>query len=371
MDYALVSIDMKKAPEMARTENIPNGAAPEKPLSFVALLDTFTERLVPRTKAIVEARFGLVTGKMKTLEEIGNEYGITRERVRQILSAAFSSVKQHRDADSFMEASSRIEAALRDRSGIMGIPDLLGVLADGQSKERGALSFFLECLKTVKEERETADRVHVYRFAAFPETEWDVVIARAESVLLKSGEILSENELYGEAKKSGIVPDKKIFFDYLAVASRIEKNTFGLWGFSDSSEISPRGTREKAYLVLKMEGKPLHFKEIAARIDESGLQKKGKKTHPQTVHNELIKDKKFVLVGRGLYALAEWGYSRGTVKEVLDGILRTAGKPMKRSEILDAVFRVRTVKRSTIIINLNASFEKIGKDVYTVRGVGK
>ena len=40
---------------------------------------------------------------------------------------------------------------------------------------------------------------------------------------------------------------------------------------------------------------------------------------------------------------------------------------MTRSEILDEVFRARTVKRSTVIINLNAFFEKIGKDGYTVK----
>ena len=343
------------------------GTASAGPRSFVALLDTFTERLMPRTKAIVESRFGLVTGKPKTLEEIGREYGITRERVRQILASAFSSVKQHRDDESFLEASARIETALRERSGIMGTDELLSQLSGADMHERGALSFFMECLKTVKEEKESGTRIHSYRLANFSETDWEVATGRAESVLSKTGKILSADELYTEAKKSGTVPDKKTFFDYLSVSARIERNTFGSWGFADSSEISPRGTREKAYLVLKMEGKPLHFKEIAARIDGSGLQRKGKKTHPQTVHNELIKDKKFVLVGRGLYALAEWGYSRGTVKEVLDSILRKAGKPMTRSEILDEVFRARTVKRSTVIINLNAFFEKIGKDGYTVK----
>lgn len=371
MYCALVSVDMKKASEPIKNDEAKKGVALREPLSFIALLNTFTERLAPRTKAIVEARFGLATGKTRTLEEIGREYGITRERVRQILASAFSSVKQHRDDASFLEASSRIETALRDHSGIMTVSSLLSTLADTRTKERGALSFFLECVKTIKEERETIRRRHVYKFVSFAEAEWESTVARVEEVLSLSGRILSEDELYREAKKVGVTIDKKIFFDYLAASSRVERNLFGFWGFADSSEISPRGTREKAYLVLKMEGAPLHFKEIATRIDKSGLQKKGKNTHPQTVHNELIKDKKFVLVGRGLYALSEWGYRRGTVREVLEDILRKAGKPLKRDDILDEVFRIRTVKRSTVIINLNAFFEKIGKDAYTIYTVGK
>lgn len=371
MYCALVSVDMKKAPEAIKDEQVGKGVAPQEPLSFIALLNTFTERLAPRTKAIVEARFGLSAGKTRTLEEIGKEYGITRERVRQILASAFSSVKQHRDDASFLEASSRIETALRDHSGIMTVSGLLSELADVRVKERGALAFFLECVKTIKEERETDRRAHIYRFVSFPEAEWESTVTRIEEVLATSGKILSEDELYRGAKRIGVTIDKKTLLDYLSASSRIKKNLFGFWGFSDSSEINPRGTREKAYLVLKMEGAPLHFKEIATRIDKSGLQKRGKSTHPQTVHNELIKDKKFVLVGRGLYALSEWGYRRGTVREVLEDILRKAGKPLKRDDILDEVFRIRTVKRSTVIINLNAFFEKIGKDAYTIYTVGK
>ena len=51
----------------------------------------------------------------------------------------------------------------------------------------------------------------------------------------------------------------------------------------------------------------MHFKEVAEAISKTF----GKKTHYATCHNELIKDSRFVLVGRGMYALAEWGYQAG------------------------------------------------------------
>ena len=152
----------------------------------------------------------------------------------------------------------------------------------------------------------------------------------------------------------------------LSVAREIKQNVGGKGGLSGWSDIKPRGTREKAYLVLKTAGKPLHFREIAELIDTYGLQKK-KHSHPQTVHNELIKDKRFVLVGRGIYALSDWGYKRGTVKEVITEILKSAGSPLSREEVLDRVLEIRQVKKSTVIINLNTFFARIGKNAYTVK----
>jgi hypothetical protein len=109
-----------------------------------------------------------------------------------------------------------------------------------------------------------------------------------------------------------------------------------------------------------------YFREIATLIDSYGLQKK-RQSHPQTVHNELIKDKRFVLVGRGIYALSDWGYKRGTVKEVITDILRAAEKPLSREAVLAQVLEIRQVKKSTVIINLNTFFARIGKNAYTIK----
>jgi hypothetical protein len=335
--------------------------------SFYGALKLFSEAFLPRTSDIVRARFGLSGSKSKTLEDIGKTYGITRERVRQILSGAFASVKQRREDPVFVRVSERIESAVRNRSGIVSVDELFSALSSDSKTEAGSLSFFLECVKSVKEERETKNRVRAYAITGFQFDEWEAVHAMAYEVAQSVENALTEDAYYSKAKKKGIVVNRVTFFGYLSVSSLIRRNPFGRWGLADSNEITPRGTREKAYLVLKMNGSPMHFKEIAKRIDESGLQKRGRATHPQTVHNELIKDKKFVLVGRGLYALSEWGFEKGTVREVIDSVLRNGKVPMAREEIIDAVLQVRTVKRSTIVINLNTFFGKVGKDGYTVK----
>ncbi len=107
----------------------------------------------------------------------------------------------------------------------------------------------------------------------------------------------------------------------------------------------------------------MHFKEVAESIKNLF----SKKAHVATTHNELIKDKRFVLVGRGLYALSEWGYSAGVVKDVLRDILNTHG-PLTREEIIDKVRKERYVKDNTIIVNLQDSsiFKKLPDGNYMI-----
>ena len=71
-----------------------------------------------------------------------------------------------------------------------------------------------------------------------------------------------------------------------------------------------------------------------------------------TTHNELIKDPRFVLIGRGLYALAEWGYAPGVVRDVIRDLIVAEG-PLKKEEVVERVKKARFVKENTIAVNLN------------------
>src|SRR3990167_9605437 len=136
---------------------------------------------------------------------------------------------------------------------------------------------------------------------------------------------------------------------YLAVSKRIGKNVFGEIGLTSWPEIKPRGVRDKSYLVLRRETKPKHFREIAELINASGFS--NRRAHVQTVHNELIKDPRFVLVGRGMYGLSEWGYEPGTVKEVIANLLKKEG-PMHKDDIVARVLSTRLVKPNTILLGI-------------------
>ena len=349
---------------MKKTSNIVAG----KPsFSFVSALTELLQGMPPRSRDILDARFGIVSGEAKTLEEIGQSYHITRERVRQVVEHGLRVIRQKRDHPLFLAGKDAIESALRASDGIAESESLKQILTGGDLREIGALLAFLECLPTVCHEKETKNHKQIYVLSDFSFENWEALHEHAKTVLSKAGKVLEWDEFLKHLKKEH--PDVTVenLRRFLQVSVEVLENVFGQWGLSHWSDVRPRGTREKARLVLKTGGKPLHFREIARLIDEYRLNRTGRKTHPQTVHNELIKDAGFILVGRGIYALSEWGYRKGTVKDVVTDILKRAGQPMTKEAILAEVLKVREVKRSTIAINLNIFFERVGRNLYTVK----
>lgn len=336
--------------------------AKESTFSFREALKSVLNDLTPRAKEIVDLRFGIFTPEPLTLEEIGKKYGITRERVRQILKEALKKAAKRRDQANFRKAEDRIKFTLEQRNGIIRDDEVLELLAGNDRDELGAVHFILNASPEFHEAKEAGELANAWTDSTFEILKWRELKEKAKAYLEVKHEPVNEKELFVGA---GADADRKHFFNYLSVSEEIRSNKFGQWGLRGWEEITPKGTREKAYLVLKQFGKPLYFRKVAELIDKNGLNKRA--TNPQTVHNELIKDKRFVLVGRGIYALAEWGYQRGTVKDILQGILEKSAEPMSKEDVIAKILEVRQVKKSTIVINLNNFFAKVGKDKYTVK----
>ncbi len=87
-----------------------------------------------------------------------------------------------------------------------------------------------------------------------------------------------------------------------------------------------------------------------------------------TVHNELIKDNRFVLVGRGMYALREHGFEPGIARDVIKKILATKG-PLRVDAVVAEVNKQRFFKANTVVINLQNKdyFERLADGKYKVR----
>jgi hypothetical protein len=179
---------------------------------------------------------------------------------------------------------------------------------------------------------------------------------------LKDDEIVSEAELIEEflthvKEVSDKNKDDEMIKRWLNTSKKIKKNPLGEWGRAESANINVKGMRDYAYLVIRRHGSPIHFREVAEQISKLF----GKKAHIATTHNELIKDPRFVLVGRGLYALSDWGYMSGVVRDVINNIIKKHG-PLTKDEIIEKVLKERYVKENTILVNLqNPKFFK--KDV--------
>lgn len=320
-----------------------------------------------RSQEIIFSRWGVFSSHSLTLEEIGKKYQITRERVRQVIREVLKKVKEKKDQAVFREIEEKIILALRNNGGIMEEQKLLSVLVGKQKSEQAAVSFFLECFDSICKNQIKGELKIAYSLPSFEIEKWRNVKNDLILVLKQQAKPLSVEKLFELTKAKSGEFDLSIetFTQYLEISEEIKQNTFGKWGIAKWKEISPKGTREKAYLVLKEVAKPLHFRDIAKKIDQYHLNKK--KTHAQTVHNELIKDKNFVLVGRGIYALVEWGYRSGTVKDVIEEILKKNKAPLSKEEVLEMVLKIRRVKKSTIVINLNNYFAKSKTGTYSIK----
>lgn len=320
--------------------------------------------LPERSREIIKKRFGLGKEKNMTLEAIGAEYGITRERVRQIITDAVKNVIK--DETKFKGAEDAVVFTIEKNNGIIREKNVSEKMGVSGWREINAVKFIAFCSK----------KIHVIEEKGKISPSWTLSkkiledIKKLEKVTLevleKEKKLLEDEEISENLMMELSGLEKKQILAYLDVLLLVQKNKFGRWGRSSWTEVNPKGTREKVYLVLKEEKRPLHFTEIAKLIDKHNLSKG--KVHPQTVHNELIKDDRFVLIGRGIYAMREWGYNEGTIKDVITEILKKAGRPMKKEDILKKVFSEREVKRTTVMINLNNSklFER-KKEYYALK----
>lgn len=309
--------------------------------------------LKDRARFVVVNRFGLEgKGEKRTLESIGQEYGITRERVRQIENFAIKSIRK---SDSFQEARAifdEMKAVIDELGGVVAEEDLLAMLADDEIAQNH-LHFYLvlgdhfEELRENKHfkkrwvtRREVADKVHAIMEDLYGNLSKQDLLTEEEIV----ERILQHEHMADHAEE---LADEDFARRVLGLSKTIQANPLNEWGRHDSPNVTTRGIKDYAYLVMRKNGSPLHFREVAEAIEKTF----GKKAHVATCHNELIKDKRFVLVGRGLYALKQWGYQAGVVREVIQDILTKEG-PLTKDEIIDRVLKERYLKRNTIMVNL-------------------
>ena len=322
-----------------------------------------------RNKDIISRRFGLKTGKKETLESIGKSYGITRERVRQIEEFSVNQLsKVVASTPDFSKYVSSAKEILGGNGGVMREGDLFKAFS-GNDKESVVNASLVFILTLAGEPVRFGENEQYHSFWALNKDSADSFkngISGLVRSFGKGGSPVAYSDLVSFAQTNGISNAKDVVV-YLNISKELGRNVFGQIGLLSWAEVKPKGVRDKAYLVLKKEKKPRHFTEIAQLINSTGFS--SKKANIQTVHNELIKDQRFVLVGRGMYGLSEWGYQPGTVKEVLIDVLKKHSKPLAKAELVAKVLDTRMVKENTILLNLQDSkvFSKRDDGTYVLR----
>ena len=330
-----------------------------KPKAIVKKLLT---SLPERSRTVLEARFGLgASAERVTLESIGKKWGITRERVRQIENHGLATLRKSPAFADAQAAFDELERIIDSLGGIVCEDDLLNFITKDASMQNH-IYFLLVLGDPFKYQKEDDEMRRC----------WYVDPALSEKIqnaLKHLYEGLSDDDLIPEAdmidrflKELQDINDKhrdeEVLKRWLSISKRIGKNPLGEWGPAASPNVKTKGVRDYAYLAVKKHGSPLHFREVSQLIEKMF----NRAAHVATTHNELIKDDRFVLVGRGMYALKEWGYASGVVRDVVRNILKANG-PLTKEQIIEKVLKERHVKPGTGVVNLqNQKYFKRGKD---------
>lgn len=329
-----------------------------------AVDDIVAQILPEREREIISRRFGLY-GPKETLEQVGDMLGITRERVRQLEKSALERLKTLIDENQIPSAAAAeklVIANLAEMGRAARMHDFAVHSIGGPVTviQRSQIAFIAELTPTIYT---MSENDHYYQAAIMTDPSGKKDIKKQIDEIIKTikthGVPISAEELH-----------KSLNYEHpsnitaLASISKKLAELHGLWGLAKWPTVNPKTIRDKIFVILSTTGKPMHFSEIAQAIRDSSFKRRDVTT--QAIHNELIKDKRFVLIGRGIYALDTWGYTRGTVSDIIAGVLKEAGEPLHRDEIVKRVMAKRKVKETTVLLNLQAKpqFQRSAKATY-------
>ncbi|KKT76819.1 MAG: RNA polymerase sigma factor [Candidatus Peregrinibacteria bacterium GW2011_GWA2_44_7] len=339
-------------------------------LNLKELLDSLFMVLTEKESKVIERRFALQGQPRQTLEKIGKHFNVTRERIRQIESIALSKLKRTVRTTKLDDVNRIAKSILSANGGLMREDSLISAVLkklQGNSEIDGSV---LRLSFTIDSELAAGNRgndfVPFWRLETLSMDDISKIVNNIVKILKKRKNCVEAGEIVSTIQKlnlfEGRMPSAELIQSCLGIDERLKQIPEG-WGLTEWRFVRPRSIRDKVEIILKKEGEPLHFMAIANKIREAAFDHKN--VTVQAVHNELIRYPQFVLVGRGLYALKEWGYESGTVADVIERILKEKGA-LSKKEIIAEVAKQRTVKVGTISLNLQKMpyFKRVGRAVY-------
>ena len=326
--------------------------------------------LTEKEVTVVKKRFALFGQPKQTLEKIGKQFKVTRERIRQIESIALSKLKRTVRTTRLDEVNDVAKATLRAHGGVMTEEELVSQTLKRIANATAADGAVLRLSFSIDQEMSSTGRSNTFmpfwRLSSLPFEDISLIVENIVKILKKRKACMKEEEVISAIQSIHLFPDRVPSAELIKSCLKIDERLRSIeegWGLTEWRFVRPRSIRDKVEIILKKTGEPLHFMEIANRIREAKFDHKN--VTVQAVHNELIRYPQFVLVGRGLYALREWGYEPGTVADVIERILKEKG-PLSKKEIIAEVAKQRTVKVGTISLNLQKMpyFKRVGRAVY-------
>lgn len=317
--------------------------------------------LNPRTKDMIVKRYGLSDKERKTLESIGREYGITRERVRQIENFALATIRKSKEYKEHDNVFDELASIVKEMGEVVHEDILMNHISPDVIMHNH-LNFIMSVSSKFTKHKEdehlhpswsvnpeVSKYVHSSILSLHSKIEKNKLLKEEDLLARFLTDLVYINEEYRQ--------NKSVIKRYLSLSKKLAINPLGEWGHTENEDLRVRGVKDYAFLVLRKSGKPMHFRDIAESIKKEF----NREAHVATTHNELIKDKRFNLISRGVYALTEWGYVSGTVKDLIKKTIEDMGGKAKKDDIITAVTKIRDAKPNTIIVNLQNTkyFKKV------------
>lgn len=340
-------------------------------INIVSLFNQLLKKVSEREAKVLEMRFGLGKYEKHTLEAIGQEFNITRERVRQIENAAINKLSSIDKSEGLSQILDMAFNTLALHGGVLVKNSLLRNLRDSINSSSESDMNYLELALVMSNDITTVhNTIQFHPYYYISELQANDVTTTAKSVinkLKKKKDVADMTELQELiASEVGIKFEISTLSNICRTSKELKLTENGKVGLFKWAHINPRTIHDKITFVLKKHGKPMHFDDLTMATRNMSFDEKT--INVQAVHNELIRDNSFVLIGRGIYALAEWGYKPGTVSDVITDILTKSG-PLDRDTIIKKVLEVRQVKKITIQLNLKNKtlFDRVGRNTYDLK----
>ncbi len=340
-------------------------------VNLQSLLDDLFMVLTEKESMVIKRRFALQGHPKQTLEKIGKHFKVTRERIRQIEGIALSKLRRTVRTTKLNDVNEMAKSILRVNGGVMREDDVISQVLKRMPSSTDLDGAVLRLSFSIDTDMNTSGHsgtfLPFWRLDSLAMEDISVIVENMVKILKKRRSCMKKEELISSVQALNLfkdrMPSRELITSCMAIDERLREIDEG-WGLTEWRFVRPRSIRDKVEIVLRKAGVPLHFMEIANRIREARFDHKN--VTVQAVHNELIRYPQFVLVGRGLYALREWGYEPGTVADVIEAILKEKG-PLSKKEIIAEVAKQRTVKVGTISLNLQKMpyFVRVGRAVYS------
>ena len=312
-----------------------------------------------REQEIIKMRHGLFGSSKKTLEEIGKQYNVTRERIRQIENSSLKKINKKFDKSYLKEIETLANTILSEHGGMMSEDNLINelLMSSNSKDDKTAIHFIINQL--------LKDRFYLHKESKNTHSFWKTPEASLDyfnELITNISELIKEynTTLLLDKLMSKVIEKEfyssddslteKVVLNFLDISKEIKSNPYEEWGLTDWPAITPRRMNDKIHLVLEKKEKPMHFTDIADSINRVKFDHR--KAYPATIHNELILNNRYVLVGRGIYALKKWGYKPGVVSDVIVDILKKSEHPLSKKDIIDEVLKKRVIKKTTISLAL-------------------